>query len=82
MAINFSCAPGSAARLVDLALDQVETLQEAGPTLEEVRSPCNLCSCSSQLRFHDHPLQQFLSHAACDGADNLVHNRLLGGEAE
>lgn len=53
MAINFSCAPESAARLVDLALDEVETLQEAGPTLAEVRSPCkNLRSCSSQLRQH------------------------------
>lgn len=36
MAINFSCAPESAGRLVDLALDEVEALQAAGPSAEEV----------------------------------------------
>ncbi len=35
MAINFSCAPESAARLVDLALEEVEALQAAGPSAEE-----------------------------------------------
>lgn len=36
MAINFSCAPENAGRLVDLALDEVEALQAAGPSTEEV----------------------------------------------
>jgi hypothetical protein len=36
MAINFSCAPENAGRLVDLALDEVEALQAAGPSAKEV----------------------------------------------
>ena len=36
MAINFSCAPENAGRLVDLALDEVEALQSAGPSAKEV----------------------------------------------
>ena len=37
MAVNFSCAPEAAGRLADLALAEVEALQAAGPSAEEVR---------------------------------------------
>ena len=39
MAVSFSCDPENAERLVDLALDEVESLQAAGPTQTEVRLP-------------------------------------------
>ncbi|KAG6556881.1 hypothetical protein Mapa_001461 [Marchantia paleacea] len=42
VAINFSCDPDSAWKLVDLALDEVSRLQEEGPTQEDVATVLEL----------------------------------------
>eukprot|EP00850_Spirogloea_muscicola_P005254 SM000023S07710 [mRNA] locus=s23:983129:990756:- [translate_table: standard] len=42
IAVSFSCDPQSAWKLVDLALEEIERLQEAGPTQEDVKTVLEL----------------------------------------